>query len=159
VSSKRLTANRLAYRVFTTDCMNTLFFKASPQITVAEMCGDLPSTDAMFEAANSTEYERLVATSADPESRSGRLKDLVTLFLGENWPRPDSSDLTAVETGHLMSLIFGPVLPSSAHVSALANYRQPFIPSFSCRAPDSSCHRRDKYWSAPQVVGKSFGKS
>jgi hypothetical protein len=124
--------------------MNTLFFKSSPQITIAEMCGDLPSTDAMFEAANSTKYERLVATLADLKTQSGSLKNLATLFLGENWPRPDSSDLTVVKTEHLMSLIFGRVLPFSAHVSALANYQQPFIPSSSCRAPDSSCYRRDK---------------
>ena len=102
--------------------MNTLFFKGSPQVTVAEMCGDLPSTDAMFEAANSTEYERLSATSTDLETQTGSLKNLVTLFLGESWPRLDSSDLTVVETEHLMSLIFGRVLPSPARVSTHANY-------------------------------------
>ena len=139
--------------------MNTLFFKKAPEITVAEMCGDLPSTDSMFEIANSTEYEGLVATPIDLETQSRSLKDLVALCLGENWPRSDSSDLIAVETEHLMSLIFGRVIPFSAQVLDLANYRQPFILLSSCRTPDFSCHRRDKSWSAPQVVGRSFGKS
>jgi hypothetical protein len=87
--------------------MNTLFFKSLPQIAVAEMCGDLPSTDVMFEAANQNEYEKLIATQAGLEMQSRSLKDLVTLFLGENWPRPDSLDLTVAKTEHLMSVIFG----------------------------------------------------
>jgi hypothetical protein len=98
---------RLSHRVFITDGMNTLFFKSSSQITVAEMCGDLPSTDAMFETANSTEYERLVATPADLGIQGGSLKDLVTLSLGESWSGPGSASSTSVGTEHLMSLIFG----------------------------------------------------
>jgi hypothetical protein len=87
--------------------MNTLFFKSLPTITAAEMCGDMPSTDATFEAANSAEYARSVPTPADLRAQSGSLKDLMTLFLGENWPNPDSSDMTVTKTEHLMSVIFG----------------------------------------------------
>jgi hypothetical protein len=153
-----LTYNRLVHRVFTTDCMNTLFFKSLPTITVAEMRGDLPSTDSMFEAANPTEYEQLIATPAGPEQLSGSLKDLMTLFLGEHWPTHDSPDLAVVKPEHLMSVIFGRAAPILIPLSTFANRRQPCTPSSSFHAPPSSCHRRAKFWSAQQVGGKSSGK-
>ena len=83
--------------------MDTLLFKSPPRITLSEMCGELPSTDAMFEASDSTEYQQLLATV---KARSWKLMDLMNTFLGEAWPKP-SSDWSSIEAEHLMIIMFG----------------------------------------------------
>ncbi|KAH3952579.1 hypothetical protein HBI56_145540 [Parastagonospora nodorum] len=125
---------RLAHRVFTTDCMNTLFFKSPPQITIAEMCGALPSTYASFETSNSIEFSRLDVASADLGGRHKSLKDWLNLLLGEGWTAIDPSDLKLVEIEHLMSILFalhslvfvsrtGLLLPSTYQVLRRATER------------------------------------
>jgi hypothetical protein len=111
---------RLAHRIFTTDCMNTLFFKSPPQITIAEMCGDLPTADEFFEALDAASFSRLVATTADIEPQTRSLKDLVTLFLGDEWPGPNSPHLIGVRTEHLMCLMFGKSVASCFQIPAPA---------------------------------------
>lgn len=97
-----------------TDCMNTLFFKSPPQITIIEMCGYLPSTYASFEASDSIAFSRLDLASADLKYRLISLKDWLNLLLREDWTGPDQKFLVFIEMEHLMSIVFG-VSPSSAH--------------------------------------------
>jgi hypothetical protein len=101
---------RLAARVFVTDCMSTMFFRSPPQITVAEMCGDLPSADALFEASTSAEFSQLAATSTpfNPGSRS--LKDLVSSFLHEDWDGPEPLKLARFGSEIMIPVIFGNLL-------------------------------------------------
>jgi hypothetical protein len=92
--------------------MSTSFFKSPPHITVAEMCGHLPSFDAVFEASSSNEYSRLVAASpARTETQVRSLKDLIALYLREEWEGPESLDLASIDLGHLISLLFGRLHP------------------------------------------------
>jgi hypothetical protein len=97
---------RLVARVFVTDCMNTLFFKSPPQITVAEMCADLPSTDAIFATSDDAEFKQLVATSAHFQPRTRSLKDVVALFLHDDWEGLDSLDLAPLDVEHLTTIMF-----------------------------------------------------
>jgi hypothetical protein len=98
---------RLAARVFMTDCLSTLFFKSPPQITIAEMRGDMPSSDTLFEAPTLDEFTQVTTSSGqfDPNPRS--LKDLVALFLEAEWAGPESPTLVLLGTEQLMMLIFG----------------------------------------------------
>jgi hypothetical protein len=87
--------------------MSTLFFKSPAQITIAEMCGDLPSMDPVFEAPSSMEYENLVAAQAElllPQPNLGRL---IALLFDEDWEGPGSSQWTSVGSEHLVLIIFG----------------------------------------------------
>ncbi|KAF1829634.1 hypothetical protein BDW02DRAFT_138470 [Decorospora gaudefroyi] len=97
---------RLAARVFMTDCMSTLFFKSPPQITVVEVGGDLPSSDALFEASSSAEFSRVVASSEPFEPTMRSLKNLVLLFLDDEWAGPEAPTLAVVGSEHLISLMF-----------------------------------------------------
>jgi hypothetical protein len=94
--------------------MNTLFFKSPPQITIAEMCGALPSTHASFEASDSLEFSQLDVASADLEGRHKSLRDWLNILLVEAWTGINPFDLEFVEMEHLMSILFG-VLPSFVH--------------------------------------------
>jgi hypothetical protein len=88
--------------------MSTLFFKSPPHITVAEMCGHVPSTDAVFEASTSNEYAQLVATSpTHTETQVRSLKDLVALFFHEEWAGPESLEFASIGLGQLITLLFG----------------------------------------------------
>jgi hypothetical protein len=64
---------RLATRIIITDSMLTLLFKCPPQITVAEMCGDLPGADAAFEASTSAEFAELGPDPAYSKSQTRSL--------------------------------------------------------------------------------------
>jgi hypothetical protein len=86
--------------------MSTLFFKSTPQITITEMCGDLPSIDAMFEASSDEEFSQLVAVLAAPKG-SQSLKDLITSLLGEGWDGPETPMLAHITAEHTISIIFG----------------------------------------------------
>jgi hypothetical protein len=87
--------------------MSTLFFKSPPQITVAEVCGDLQSADALFEASSSAEFSQVVASSKPFELRTRSLKDLVSLFLDDDWAGPGAPSLAIIGSEHLISLMFG----------------------------------------------------
>jgi len=110
IAKHETNSRRLAARVFMTDCMSTLFFKSPPQITAAELCGDLPCVDALFEASTLTEYIQLAASPGifKPSTRS--LKSLVSLFLDDDWAGPEAPSLDPVGSEHLISLIFGQLL-------------------------------------------------
>lgn len=87
--------------------MSTLFFKTPPQITLAEMRGSLPSTDAVFEAQSSTEFATLVASYDSTKLQRRGLKSLVELFLQDNWDGPSRPSLANLATENLIALIFG----------------------------------------------------
>ncbi|KAF1845290.1 uncharacterized protein K460DRAFT_311499, partial [Cucurbitaria berberidis CBS 394.84] len=97
---------RLAARVFMIDCMSTMFFKSPPQITVAEVSGDLPSADALFEASSSAEFSQVVDSFEPFELRTRSLKNLVSLFLGDEWTGPEAPSLAVIGSEHLISLLF-----------------------------------------------------
>jgi hypothetical protein len=82
-------------------------FKTPPQITTAEMCGDLPSSDALFEASTVEALSQVASSSDFFNSRSRSLKDLITLFLDADWSGPECPSLAFVGTEQLMMLIFG----------------------------------------------------
>jgi hypothetical protein len=104
--------NRLVARVFVTDCMSTLFFKSPSQITVSEMCGDLPNTDEVFEASTLEQFSQLKATPHHFEPRSRSLKDLTALFFHDDWAGSESPDLSPVGSEQMLTLIFGRLLCS-----------------------------------------------
>jgi hypothetical protein len=89
-----------------------MFFKSPPQIIVAEMCGDLPCADALFEASTSAEFSQLVATSTLFSPRSRSLKDLVSSFLHEDWDGPEHLTLAPLGSEILIPVIFGNLLCS-----------------------------------------------
>jgi hypothetical protein len=117
-SSRKTDVYRLAARVFVTDCMSTLWFKSPPHVTAAEVCGDLQSTDALFETTSSAEFALLTATSPpfDPPLRS--LKGLMALFMREDWVGPESPTLAPIGSEHLLIVIFGwyPYSRAYAHI-------------------------------------------
>jgi hypothetical protein len=107
IFGERSDSKRLAARVYTTDCLSTLMFKSPPQITAAEMSGDLPGPDVLFEASTADEFSQAATSSQFLNSQSRSLKDLLTLFLDADWSGPESPSLTFVGTEQLMMLIFG----------------------------------------------------
>jgi hypothetical protein len=101
--------------------MNTLFFKSPPQITVSEMSADLPSTDVAFEASGCTEVQSGASSSRSP-SKSGSLKNLMSLLLGEVWLGIKALDLAWFSTEHLMCLMFGLSLEIALSARAPTDY-------------------------------------
>jgi hypothetical protein len=85
--------------------MSTLFFKSVPQITMTEMCGDLLSTDALFEASTEDEFCQLAAAASAKGSQS--LKDLMAFFLSDDWDGPDNPRLAHLRAEHAVFVIFG----------------------------------------------------
>jgi hypothetical protein len=98
---------RLAARVFITDCMSTLFFKSPPHVTTAEMSGNLPSTDALFEASTAAEFSRLVSSATHLQTPIRSLKDFITLFSGDDWTGCEASEFVSIGLEHLIMLMFG----------------------------------------------------
>ena len=93
-----------------TDCMSTLFFKSPPQITAAEVCGDLSCVDALFEASTLAEYIQLAASPGIFKPKTRSLKNLVTWFLDDEWAGPEVPSLDLIGSEHLISLMFGQLL-------------------------------------------------
>jgi hypothetical protein len=72
------------------------------------MCGNLPGSDALFEASTPEDFTQLAATPPvipDPKIRS--LKDMIALFLHADWAGSRAPSLALVGTEQLMMLIFG----------------------------------------------------
>ncbi|KAF2831592.1 hypothetical protein CC86DRAFT_283308, partial [Ophiobolus disseminans] len=98
---------RLAHRVFVTDCMLTLLFKSPPQITITEMCGEMPSADAIFEASTSAVFLDLATALAPTPPHARSLKDLTSIFLHEeDWVGLVPSTWVSVGSEFLVTLIF-----------------------------------------------------
>jgi hypothetical protein len=93
--------------VFVTDCLSTVLFKDPPNITIAEMTGDLPVTHAIFDAATPAEFTKLIATSTHPELQMRSLRDMVQLVLHSGHVDPDASNLAFIGLEHLSTLMFG----------------------------------------------------
>jgi hypothetical protein len=98
---------RLAARVFITDCMSTLFFKSPPHITTAEMSVYLPSTDTLFETSTAAEFSQLASSAPHPQTQARSLKDLITLFFGDDWTGCEASEFASIGLEHLTMLMFG----------------------------------------------------
>jgi hypothetical protein len=119
-SSKVSNFVRLAHRVFVTDCLSTVLFKDPPNITIAEMTGDLPVTDAIFDAATPVEFTKLIATSTHREPQMRSLRDIMQLVLHGDDVNPDASNLAFIGLEHLSTLMFGePFRPIAQNSSRL----------------------------------------
>ena len=139
---------------------STLFFKSSPQITIAEMSGDLPSDDMLFNASTSAEFSEAVHDSTPLKLQKRSLKDLMATLLQENWLGPDDPQLNSLSIEQLTTLMFGSYTMHYLHKRSLhlANHtRQLFTPSSSLRAPTCSCLQRITSFSAQLNAGKSSG--
>jgi hypothetical protein len=90
--------------------MSTLFFKSPAQITIAEMCGDLPSMDSIFEASSPAEYSHMAEMATSPPSSRPSLKRLIALLLDKNWEGPESTEWTTMGPEHLILVIFGKIV-------------------------------------------------
>jgi hypothetical protein len=90
--------------------MSTLFFKSPSQITMAEMCGDLPSMDSIFEASSPTEYSQIAQMATGPPFSRPSLKELIALLLDENWKGAESTEWATMGSEHLILVIFGKVV-------------------------------------------------
>jgi hypothetical protein len=104
--------------VFVTDCLSTVLFKDPPNITIAEMTGDLPVTDAIFDAANPAEFTKSIATSTHREPQMRSLRDIVQLVLHGDRVNPDASNLAFIRLEHLSTLMFGQSLRHVAQDSS-----------------------------------------
>jgi hypothetical protein len=82
-------------------------FKDPPNITIAEMTGDLPVTDAIFDAATSAGFTKIVATSPHREPQVRSLRGIVQLVLHGDHVNPDASNLAFMGLEHLSTLMFG----------------------------------------------------
>jgi hypothetical protein len=91
--------------------MSTLFFKSPPHITMAEMSGDIPSTDALFDASTDAEFMELASSSLCHTAPTRSLKDFAALFFREEWTNCQSAEFTDIGLEHLTTLIFGQLLP------------------------------------------------
>jgi hypothetical protein len=87
--------------------LSTVLFKDPPNITIAEMTGDLPVTDAIFDAATPAEVTKLIATSTHREPQIRSLRDIVQLVLHGDHVNPDASNLAFIGLEHLSTLMFG----------------------------------------------------
>jgi hypothetical protein len=90
--------------------MSTLFFKSPAQITTAEMCGDLPSIDSIFEASSPVGYSQMAQMATSRPSSRPSLKKLIALLLDEDWEGPESTEWTTMESEHLILVIFGKIV-------------------------------------------------
>jgi hypothetical protein len=108
--------------VFVTDCLSTILFKDPPNITITEMTGDLPVTDAIFDATTPAEFTELVATSTHRESQMRSLKDIVQLLLHGDHVNPDASNLAFIGLEHLSMLMFGQYFCSIAQDPSKLTY-------------------------------------
>ncbi|KAH7111326.1 hypothetical protein B0J11DRAFT_447653, partial [Dendryphion nanum] len=97
---------RLVTWLFLSDCMNTLFFKSPPQISVSEMYGDLPCADLLFEAPTAAEFTRLAGSIASSTSKRPSLKSWISSLMEETWSGPEDTSLIWLESYHLMMSIF-----------------------------------------------------
>jgi hypothetical protein len=91
--------------------MSTLFFKSPPHITVAEMNGDIPSTDALFDVSTDAEFIDLVSSSPCHRAQTRSLKDIAAPFFREEWTDCLNADFTDIGLEHLTTLMFGQLLP------------------------------------------------
>jgi hypothetical protein len=87
--------------------LSTILFKDPPNITIAEMTGDLPVTDAIFDAATPAEFTKLVAASTRREPQVRSLRGIVKLVLHGDHVNPDASNLAFMGLEHLSTLMFG----------------------------------------------------
>jgi hypothetical protein len=71
------------------------------------MTGDLPVTDAIFDAATPAEFTRLVTTSTHREPHMRSLRDIVQWVLHGDHVNPDASNLAFIGLEHLSTLMFG----------------------------------------------------
>jgi hypothetical protein len=90
-------------------------------MTVAEMCADLPSSDVIFEASSSADFLQLVATSAHFQPQTHSLRDVVALFLQDEWSSTDVLSLVPSEAEHLTTIMFGKSLRFGCKFSLLRN--------------------------------------
>ncbi|KAH7128488.1 hypothetical protein B0J11DRAFT_459120 [Dendryphion nanum] len=97
---------RLVTWMFLSDCMNTLFFKSPPQISISEMTGDLPCADTLFEASTATEFTRLARSAPSSSSRGPSLESWISSLMAETWLGPEDPSLNWLEPYHLMMAIF-----------------------------------------------------
>jgi hypothetical protein len=103
-----------------TDCLSTVLFKDPPNITIAEMTGDLPVTDAIFDAATPVEFTKLIATSTHREPQMRSLRDIMQSVLHGDDVNPDASNLAFIGLEHLSTLMFGePFRPIAQNSSRL----------------------------------------
>jgi hypothetical protein len=93
---------------------------------VAEMCADLPSSDATFEASTSAEFLQLVTTSAQYEFQTRSLKDIVALFLQDDCTSPGVIQLVPIKVEHLTTIMFGKSLRLHSQFSSLTTTSLPF---------------------------------
>jgi hypothetical protein len=106
--------------VFVTDCLSTILFKDPPNITIAEMTGDLPVIDTIFDAATPAEFTKLIATSTHSEPQMRSLRDIVQLVLHGDHVNPYASNLAIIGLEHLSTLMFGePFRPIAQNLSKL----------------------------------------
>jgi hypothetical protein len=114
--------------------MSTLFFKSPPQISLTEMCADLPRTEEAFEASNCFEYSQSAAAWSTFGRKTESLKGLMSFLLGEDWPGRDAPGLAFVQTEQLMILIFCLSFEYPVDVCSHANHQQASTRSFLCLA-------------------------
>jgi hypothetical protein len=87
--------------------MSTLFFKSPPHVTAAEMSGNLPSTDALFEASTANEFSQLASSAPHLQTQIRSLKDFITLFSGDDWKGREAGEFASIGLEHLIMLMFG----------------------------------------------------
>jgi hypothetical protein len=98
--------------------LSTILFKDPPNITIAEMTGDLPVADAIFDAATPAEFKKLIATSTHREPQMRSLRDIVQLVLHSDHVNSDASTLAFIGLEHLSTLMFGQSLRPVAQDSS-----------------------------------------
>jgi hypothetical protein len=102
--------------VFTLDCMNTVLFNNTPQMSTAMMTADLPCSTVLFEASTEADFEKK-CSKYSPALRS--IKDWISTLQEEIWPGLDAEDFRFIEPKQLLIVLFG---MSSMHNSILSTH-------------------------------------
>jgi hypothetical protein len=76
-------------------------------MTVAEMSGDLPKADALFDASTPAEFTQLVAMLTHDGDQKRRLNDMFSFLLHHDWPKPMDLGHAHIGLENLLTLMFG----------------------------------------------------
>jgi hypothetical protein len=125
---------RLVTWIFLYDCMNTVFFKGPPLMTMAEMTGDLPCSTALFEASTESEFANLEETISGSSTRLQSVKEWVSFLLHDDWHTQAAPSSLSAEPKHLLIIVFGTcsILFTTIIKLVLVNFPKRYIPSSSC---------------------------
>lgn len=74
---------------------------------IAEMSGNLPRSDVVFDASTAAEFMELAKASNNCGLQLRSLKDMVSLLLDDDWTKPEAVDLSHIGLEHLSTVMFG----------------------------------------------------